>query len=191
LLGGANTGVSLAVNPVAREKKIPFLHRSGGDSRANKDCRPYILYYAYDTTELGNGAATTIFDDDVVFAHCRPRLLHVIAGIWRLRRHPRADQQSGRLLFLDPDLSRDGRGCGHDRCRQGDGVTAQDQDRRHVRAWGMFRAKGLMEQAMYVMQVKKPSETKYPWDYHRIVQKISGEQAFGKLADSTCPLVEK
>ena len=36
---------------------------------------------------------------------------------------------------------------------------------------------------MYVMQVKKPSELKYPWDYYRVVQKMSGEQAFGKLAD--------
>jgi branched-chain amino acid transport system substrate-binding protein len=48
-----------------------------------------------------------------------------------------------------------------------------------------------MEHAMYIMQVKKPSESKYPWDYYRVAQKMSGEQAFGKLADSTCPLVKK
>jgi branched-chain amino acid transport system substrate-binding protein len=56
---------------------------------------------------------------------------------------------------------------------------------------GTIRADGLMEHAMYVMQVKKPSESKYPWDYYRVVQKMSGEQAFGKLADSTCPLVKR
>jgi branched-chain amino acid transport system substrate-binding protein len=56
---------------------------------------------------------------------------------------------------------------------------------------GMIRADGLMEHSMYVMQVKRPSESKYPWDYYRIVRKMSGEQAFGKLADSTCPLVKK
>jgi branched-chain amino acid transport system substrate-binding protein len=56
---------------------------------------------------------------------------------------------------------------------------------------GTIRADGLMEHAMYVMQVKKPSESKYPWDYYRVIQKMSGEQAFGKLADSTCPLVKK
>jgi branched-chain amino acid transport system substrate-binding protein len=56
---------------------------------------------------------------------------------------------------------------------------------------GMIRADGLMEHSMYVMQVKRPSESKYPWDYYRIVHKMSGEQAFGKLADSTCPLVKK
>jgi branched-chain amino acid transport system substrate-binding protein len=56
---------------------------------------------------------------------------------------------------------------------------------------GVIRADGLMEHDMYVMQVKKPSESKYPWDYYRVVKKMSGEEAFGKLADSTCSLVKK
>jgi branched-chain amino acid transport system substrate-binding protein len=53
---------------------------------------------------------------------------------------------------------------------------------------GKIRADGLMEHAMYIMQVKKPEESKYPWDYYRLVQTMSGEEAFGKLADSACPL---
>jgi branched-chain amino acid transport system substrate-binding protein len=56
---------------------------------------------------------------------------------------------------------------------------------------GKIREDGLMEHDMYVMQVKKPAESKYPWDYYRLVKKMSGEEAFGKLADSTCPLVKK
>jgi branched-chain amino acid transport system substrate-binding protein len=56
---------------------------------------------------------------------------------------------------------------------------------------GTIRADGLMEHSMYVMQVKKPSESKYPWDYYRVVQKMTGEQAFGKMADSICPLLKK
>jgi len=56
---------------------------------------------------------------------------------------------------------------------------------------GIVRADGLMEHSMYVMQVKKPSESKEPWDYYKVVKKMSGEEAFGKLADSTCPLVKK
>jgi len=54
---------------------------------------------------------------------------------------------------------------------------------------GKIRADGLMEHEMYVMQVKKPEESKYPWDYYRLVQTMSGEEAFGKLSDSVCPLV--
>ena len=53
---------------------------------------------------------------------------------------------------------------------------------------GKIRADGLMEHEMYIMQVKKPDELKYPWDYYRLVQTMSGDEAFGKLADSACPL---
>ena len=55
---------------------------------------------------------------------------------------------------------------------------------------GTIRADGLLQHEMYIMQVKKPEESKYPWDYYRLVQKMSGEEAFGKLADSACPLVK-
>jgi branched-chain amino acid transport system substrate-binding protein len=56
---------------------------------------------------------------------------------------------------------------------------------------GYVRPDGLMEHDMYIMQVKKPSESKSPWDYYRIVEKMNGEEAFGKLSDSACPLVKK
>jgi branched-chain amino acid transport system substrate-binding protein len=54
---------------------------------------------------------------------------------------------------------------------------------------GTIRADGLMEHPMYVMQVKDPAESKYPWDYYKVVETMSGDQAFGKLSESTCPLV--
>jgi branched-chain amino acid transport system substrate-binding protein len=56
---------------------------------------------------------------------------------------------------------------------------------------GVIRSDGLLEHEMYVMQVKKPAESKYPWDYYRLVETMSGDQAFGKLSDSACPLVKK
>src|SRR5271167_2552724 len=64
LLGGSNTGVSLAMNPVAKEKKIPFIAiGAAGASLTGKDCTPYTMHYAYDTTALGNGTATTILNE--------------------------------------------------------------------------------------------------------------------------------
>jgi branched-chain amino acid transport system substrate-binding protein len=54
-----------------------------------------------------------------------------------------------------------------------------------------IRPDGLLEHDMYVMQVKKPSESKYPWDYYRVVQTLTGEEAYGPLSASTCPLVKK
>jgi branched-chain amino acid transport system substrate-binding protein len=44
---------------------------------------------------------------------------------------------------------------------------------------------------MYLMQVKTPAESKEPWDYYKVAQKIPGDEAYTKLADSKCPLVKK
>jgi branched-chain amino acid transport system substrate-binding protein len=56
---------------------------------------------------------------------------------------------------------------------------------------GYVRADGVMVHDMYVMQVKTPAESKYPWDYYKPISTMKGEQAFGPLSDSTCPLVKK
>lgn len=56
---------------------------------------------------------------------------------------------------------------------------------------GFIRSDGLLQHSMYVMQVKTPSESKGPWDYYKIVRKMSGEEAYGRLADSACPLAKK
>ena len=46
---------------------------------------------------------------------------------------------------------------------------------------GYIRADGLMIHDIYVMQVKSPQESKYPWDYYKVVKVMSGEQAFGPI----------
>ena len=56
---------------------------------------------------------------------------------------------------------------------------------------GVIRPDGLLQHSMYVMQVKTPAESKGPWDFYKLVGTMSGEEAYGKLADSTCPLVKK
>ena len=54
-----------------------------------------------------------------------------------------------------------------------------------------IRADGLLEHDMYIMEVKKPAELKGPWDYYKLIKTMKGDEAFGKLADSACPLVKK
>ena len=56
---------------------------------------------------------------------------------------------------------------------------------------GYVREDGRMMHDMYLMQVKKPSDSKYPWDYYNIKAIIPAEQAFQPLALSRCPLVKK
>jgi len=61
LLGGSNTGVSIAMAKVAAAKKVPFFAiGAGGASLTGADCTPYSIHYAYDTTALANGTASAI-----------------------------------------------------------------------------------------------------------------------------------
>ena len=46
---------------------------------------------------------------------------------------------------------------------------------------GYIRADGLMIHPVYVMQVKSPQQSKYPWDYYKVVKTMGGEEAFGPL----------
>ena len=55
---------------------------------------------------------------------------------------------------------------------------------------GYVRADGVMIHDMHVVQVKTPQESKYPWDYFRIVKTMSGEEAFGPTT-GLCPLAPK
>ena len=55
---------------------------------------------------------------------------------------------------------------------------------------GYLRADGVMIHDMYVMQVKSPQESKYPWDYYKMVKKMNGEEAFGPVT-GLCPLASK
>ena len=54
---------------------------------------------------------------------------------------------------------------------------------------GHLRKDGLMVHDLILVQVKKPEESKYPWDYYTILTHIPGEQAFGPPS-SACPLVK-
>ena len=56
---------------------------------------------------------------------------------------------------------------------------------------GYIRVDGRMVHDMYLMQVKKPEESKYPWDYYTVKATIPGEQAFQPLAQSKCSLVKQ
>jgi len=55
---------------------------------------------------------------------------------------------------------------------------------------GYIRADGAMIHEMYVMQVKTPQESKYPWDYYKLIRRMSGEEAFGPIT-GLCPLAPR
>ena len=53
---------------------------------------------------------------------------------------------------------------------------------------GEVRPDGRMVHDMYLMEVKKPSESKYPWDYYKVVATVPGAQAYVTKAESKCSL---
>lgn len=301
VLGGSNTGVSLAMANIAKEKKTPFFAiGAAGASLTGKDCTAYTVHYAYDTTALGNGTASTIvkqggktwffltadyafgtqlqdaaskvveanggkvigavrvplstsdfssfllqaqasganvlglanagndftnslkaFDEFGLSKTMKPAaLLAFISDIhalglksaqglylttgwyWDLnektrafakryfektKREPTMNQAayySATLTYLNAVKAA--------KTTDSDKVMAELHKMKiddMFTSNGKIRTDGLMEHEMYVMQVKKPEESKHPWDYYRLVQTMSGEEAFGKLADSACPLV--
>jgi branched-chain amino acid transport system substrate-binding protein len=56
---------------------------------------------------------------------------------------------------------------------------------------GTVRADGRKMHDMYLFEVKKPSESKGPWDYYKQVAVLKADEAFKPLAESECPLVKK
>ena len=56
---------------------------------------------------------------------------------------------------------------------------------------GRIREDGRMVHDMYLFEVKKPSESKEPWDDYKLVATIPAQEAFQPLSQSACPLVKK
>jgi branched-chain amino acid transport system substrate-binding protein len=55
---------------------------------------------------------------------------------------------------------------------------------------GILREDGRMVHSMFLFQVKKPEESKGPWDYYKLLAEVPADQAFRPLKDGGCPLVK-
>ena len=51
---------------------------------------------------------------------------------------------------------------------------------------GEIRGDGRMVHDMYLMQVKAQADSKYPWDYYKVVATIPGAQAYTTKAETKC-----
>jgi len=56
---------------------------------------------------------------------------------------------------------------------------------------GSIRADGRKIHPAYLFEVKKPEESKGPWDYYKLIGTTPGDQAFRPLSESACALVKK
>ena len=75
-----------------------------------------------------------------------------------------------------------------------DTVMAWLRTNRHSDMFGSdmrLREDGRLVHDMYLFQVKKPSESKGPWDYYHVREKIAADQAFQPISLSRCPLLNR
>src|SRR4051812_33492055 len=56
---------------------------------------------------------------------------------------------------------------------------------------GTIRVDGRKLHPAYLFEVKKPEESKGPWDYYKLIGTTAGDQAFRPLSESSCSLVKK
>lgn len=56
---------------------------------------------------------------------------------------------------------------------------------------GKLREDERMVHDMFLVEVKKPAESQYPWDYYRVLATIPGDQAFKPLSKSTCKFIKQ
>jgi branched-chain amino acid transport system substrate-binding protein len=55
---------------------------------------------------------------------------------------------------------------------------------------GSVREDGRVMRPYYLLQVKKPSESKYPFDYLKLLATVPAEEAARPLSESACPMVK-
>jgi branched-chain amino acid transport system substrate-binding protein len=53
---------------------------------------------------------------------------------------------------------------------------------------GKVLANGRMVHDMYLLEVKKPEDSKKPWDYYKVLATVPGEKAYFSLAESGCKI---
>ena len=64
----------------------------------------------------------------------------------------------------------------------------------HCQRWRRprpVRADGRKIHPMYLLEVKKPTESKGPWDYYKVRATIPADEAFRPLSEGGCPLVNR
>ena len=56
---------------------------------------------------------------------------------------------------------------------------------------GTIREDGRVIRDLHYVEVKSPAESKYPWDYYRVIRDIPAAQIYRPLSESECPLVKQ
>lgn len=53
---------------------------------------------------------------------------------------------------------------------------------------GKIRSDGRVIRNMYLLQIKKPAESNYPWDYYKVLATVPGDEAFRPQVEGGCSI---
>jgi ABC-type branched-subunit amino acid transport system substrate-binding protein len=155
------SSVAIPIFVMTKEKKkIAIASRPASSALTGKNCSPYGVHWTYDTYAL--------------FARRKSMPTMVQAGVYSSVLHYlKAVEAAG---TDDPTAVM---------------VKMREAPVRNMFAEnGKIRDDGRMVHDMYVLQVKSPQDSRYPWDYYKIIKTNPGEEAFRPLAGSECPFVK-
>src|SRR5438309_1879455 len=192
-----NSGVALAVNQITRDKGKAFLVSGAASSDlTGKACSPNTIHWTYDTWMLANGTGSAIVKTggdswffltaDYAFGLALERDTEAVVlknggKVLGKVRHPLNTQDfSSFLLQALEALKSD----------DGTKVIAKMKETPTddpLFGKGMVRADGRKVHPAYLVEAKKPSESKGEWDLYKIRATIPADQAFRPLKDGDCP----
>lgn len=183
-MAGMNSAAFLAIAKIANDKKKLFMAAGSGTARlTNEECSPYAIHYGYDTVALAKGmylADSWCLDENDESGAWAKRYF---AKIKKMPTGLHVSGYSATLQYLKAVKA-----AGTD---DADKVIAQLKSGKISDMYvknTYVRDDGRLVHDMYLMQVKKPGESKYPWDYCKVMETIPGEQAFTTKAESKCVL---
>src|SRR5438876_822701 len=201
-----NSGVALAVNQITREKHKAFIVSAAASSDlTGKACSPNTVHWTYDTWALANGTGNAVVKTggdtwffltaDYAFGHALERDVEAVVlksggKVLGKVRHPLNTQDFSSFLLQAqaPQPKVIGRADDGTKVIAKMKETATDDP---LFGKGQIRVDGRKIHPAYLVEVKKPSESKKPWDYYKIRATIPAEQAFRPLDQGGCELVKK
>src|SRR6266568_2093493 len=193
-----NSAVGLTINSLLRDTRMTFLASSTASSDlTGKACSPNTIQWVNDVWATGNATAAAMMGRGgkewyfvtVNFALGQGIEAEATSYIEKHGGKVPSGNQAGvyasTLAYLNA-VAATGSDDAKDVVPQMKKFSGKDKLFGDV----TIRQDGRVIHPMYLFEVKKPEESKYPYDYYRLVSTIPAEQAFRPLADGGCSLVK-
>lgn len=174
---GGSSAAALAMQNVSREKKkIILLSGPATAEITGKSCSPYSFHWMYDTYALAAAPPQDV-------------LRRGGERFWDKMGRPPSIVQAGVYSSVVHYLKAVAATNTDDATKVADKMREMPVEDAFTHG-ANIRADGRLLRDLYVTEVKKPEESKGPWDYWKIIATIPGDKAWRPVDESECPLLK-